>query len=118
MLTLERGRGWSVYSLGGRRGTWASALHCAQTGGAGCPGLREWPDVRADLVQLRVSSVMGAGFPGVGPDIRAGAGCPGPVADGSSSFSFLQSRAHLALVLGLSMVYSGVPKYPQGSRLK
>ena len=61
---------------------------------AGCPAVRDgpdvraWgPDVRADLVQLRVSSVMGAGFPGVGPDVRAGAGCPGPVAAGSSSFS-------------------------------
>ena len=31
---------------------------------AGCPAARDGPDVRADLVQLRVSSVMGAGFPG------------------------------------------------------
>ena len=86
--------------------------------GAGCPVAREEPDVRADGVQLRVPSVMGAGFPGIGPDVRAGAGCPGPVAAGSSSFSFLRSRTHLALVLGLSMVYSGVPEYAQGPRLK
>ena len=85
---------------------------------AGCPAARDGPDVRADLVQLRVSSVMGAGFPGVGPDVRAGAGCPGPVAAVSSSFSFLRSRAYLALVLGLSMVYTGVPEYAQGPRLK
>ena len=45
---------------------------------AGCPAARDGPDVRADLVQLRVSSLMGAGFPGVGPDVRAGAGCLGP----------------------------------------
>ena len=51
---------------------------------AGCPAARDGPDVRAwgpnvraDLVQLRVSSVMGAGFPRVGPDVRAGSGCPG-----------------------------------------
>ena len=67
---------------------------------------------------------MGAGFPGVGPDVRAGLdvragdGCPGPVAAGSSSLSFLWSRAHLALVLGLSMVSSGVPEYAQGPCLK
>ena len=40
--------------------------------GAGCPAAHEEPDVRADGVQLRVRSVMGAGFPGVGPDVRAG----------------------------------------------
>ena len=40
---------------------------------AGCPAARDVPDVRAwgpdvwaDLVQLRVSSVMGTGFPRVG----------------------------------------------------
>ena len=86
--------------------------------GAGCPAAREEPDVRADVVQLRVPSVMGAGFPGIGPDVRAGAGCPGPVAAGSSSFSFLCFRARLALVLGFSMVSSGVPEYAQGPRLK
>ena len=86
--------------------------------GAGCLAAHEEPDVRAGGVQLRVCSVMGAGFPGVGPDVRAGAGCPGPVAAGSSSLSFLWSRAHLALVLGLSMVSSGVPEYAQGPRLK
>ena len=31
---------------------------------AECPAARDGPDVRADLVQLRVSSVIGAGFPG------------------------------------------------------
>ena len=73
--------------------------------GAGCPAAREEPDVRADGVQLRVRSVMGAG-------------CPGPVAAGSSSFSFLCFRARLALVLGLSLDSSGVPEYAQGPRLK
>ena len=68
--------------------------------GAGCPGLREEPDVRA------------------GPEVRAGARCPGPVAAGSSSFSILCSRAHLALVLGLSLVSLGVPEYAQGLCLK
>ena len=41
--------------------------------GAGCPGLRDgpdvragWSDVRADDVQLRERSVMDAGFPGCG----------------------------------------------------
>ena len=86
------------------------------SGRAGYPGL--WPDVRADGVRLRVRSVMGAGFPGVGPDVRAGARCPGPVVAGSSSFSFLCFRACLALVLGFSMVSSGVPEYAQGPHLK
>ena len=69
-------------------------------------------------------SVMEARFSVVGPDVRAGpdvrdmAGCPAVVAADSSSFFFLFSRAHLALVLGLSMVSSGVPKYAQGSRLR
>ena len=85
---------------------------------AGCSAARDGPYVRADLVQLRVSSVMGAGFPGVGPDVRAGAGCPEPVAAVSSSFSFLCFRARLALVLGFSMVSSGVPEYEQGPCLK
>jgi hypothetical protein len=60
----------------------------------------------------------GPDFRGHEPDVRAGAGCPAAVAAGSSSFSFLRSRAHLALVLELSMVYSGVPEYAQGPRLK
>ena len=41
-----------IYSLGGRRGTWASALHCSNTGGAGCPGVG--PDVRG-FRRLRMS---------------------------------------------------------------
>ena len=47
------------------------------SGRAGCPGL--WPDVRADMVQLRVPSVMGAGFPGWCrmSGLAGGAGCPG-----------------------------------------
>ena len=45
MLTLERGGRVVYMEVGGRRGTWASALHCAQIGGAGCPGVG--PDVRA-----------------------------------------------------------------------
>ena len=109
--------GWQgPASVMGRRisGSWAGCP-AARDG----PDVRAWgPDVRADLVQLLVSSVMGAGFPGVGPDVRAGAGCPGPVAAVSSSFSFLCFRARLALVLGFSMVSSGVPKYEQGTRLK
>ena len=114
--------GWQgPASVMGRRisGSWAGCP-AARDG----PDVRAWgPDVRADLVQLRVSSVMGAEFPGVGPDVwagpdvRAGAGCPGPVAVVSSSFSFLCFRARLALVLGFSMVSSGVPEYEQGPRL-
>ena len=77
-----------------------------------------WPDVRAALVLFGVLWIADAGFPGQGPDVRAGAGCPAAVAAGSSSFSFLRFRARLALVLGFSMVSSGVPEYEQGPRLK
>ena len=51
--------------------------------GAGCLGLG--PDVRGEVAKLRVCSVVNAGFPGEGPDVRAlarrrmsgaGAGCP------------------------------------------
>ena len=100
MLTLERGRGRSIYSLGGRRGTWPSALHCSHTGGAGCPGVG--PDVRGfrrrrmsgsrrrmSGLEVQVSVVPGArrwisgalaGFPGWGRISGASweAGCPGP----------------------------------------
>ena len=114
---------------------------------AGCPGLHEMPDVRALGPDVRAGGVgfcalwiEGAGFPGFWPDFRAGrrmsgpcstsmagllllltslgGGCPAAVAACTSSFSFLCSRAHLALVLGLSMVSSGVPEYAQGPRLK
>ena len=60
--------------------------------GAGCPGLRESPDVRGTsqmsgpkMGKLLVCFVLDAGFPGEGPDVRAlarrrmsgaGAGCP------------------------------------------
>ena len=107
MLTLERWRRKSIYSLGGRRGTRASALTVRRqgwpdvwatgrmsgaSGEAGCPG---WG---------RMSGASGeAGCPGWGPDVRAGGqnfwmfcsvapdvrafgrmsgldtGCPGPV---------------------------------------
>ena len=83
--------------------------------GAGCPDCRG---------RSQMHSVMEAGFPVVGPDVRAGpdvrdmAGCPAVVAADSFSFSFLRSRAHSALVLGLSMVSLGVPEYAQGPRLK
>ena len=61
MLTLERWRRRSIYSLGGRRGTRASALYCAQTDGAGCPGLQEWPDVRAPNPRMNSrNSILGA----------------------------------------------------------
>ena len=96
---------------------WIGGVRMSGLGG-GCPAAREEPDVRADGVQLRVPSVMGAGFPGIGSDVRAGAGCPGPVAAGSSSFSFLHFHARLRLVLGFSTVSSGVPEYAQGPRLK
>ena len=92
MLTLERWGRRSIYSLEGRRGTRASALYCAQTEGAGCPG--DGPDVRAFprgrmsglggrmsglegsatvvSVAWRRMSGRGAGFPGLreGPDVR------------------------------------------------
>ena len=52
---------------------------------AGCPGLQEVPDVWAEELASVGSSawrqIFGrlAGFPvsGLGPDVRAGAGCPG-----------------------------------------
>ena len=83
MLTLKRRWGWSIYSLGAKRGTWASALHCAQTREAGCSGVEpdvrdfvmgrmsglEGPDVRADGVGLEAFRMEGAGIPGL-------AGCP------------------------------------------
>ena len=53
-----------------------------------------------------------------GPDVQDMAGCSAAVAAGSSSFSFHRSRAHLPLVLGLSMLSSGVPEYAQGPRLR
>jgi len=61
----------SIYSLGGRRGTWASALHCAQTGEAGRPGVRPdvragGPDVRAGGVGLDAFGMEDVGFPGIG----------------------------------------------------
>ena len=48
---------------------WIGGVGCPGWG-AGCPAAREEPDVRADVVQLRVPSLMA-------PDFRAGAGCPG-----------------------------------------
>ena len=90
MLTLERWRRRSIYSLGGRRGTRASALYCAQTDGAGCPGLQEWPDVRARGPDVRARGenscglwIDEAGFPDRGPDFGASreAGCPGSWSD-------------------------------------
>ena len=94
MLTLESCRGWSIYSLWGRRGTRASALYCAQTGrpNVGASGRMSglWgSDVRAGEAGhvalgfggVRISR-QGAEYPGPreGPDVRAcGAGCPGPV---------------------------------------
>ena len=91
MLNLERGRGRSIYSLGGRRGTWASALHCSHTGRAGCPGVG--PDVRG-FRRLRMSgprrrmsglegktsgcSVAWRRISELGPDFRAGRRMSGP----------------------------------------
>ena len=86
---------------------------------AGCPGLQQEPDVRGmgpDVQAVGVTS--NALWIGRGWISRGLTGCPAAVAAGSSSFSFLRSRAHLALVLGLSMVSSGVPEYAQGPRLK
>ena len=71
-----------------------------------------------EALALLLSGLVVSGYPGLRPDVRAGAGCPGPVAAVSSSFSFLCFRARLALVLGFSMVSSGVPEYEQGPRLK
>ena len=45
------------------------------SGRAGCPGL--WPDVRAEVVQLRVRSVTGAGCPGFRAGCPGVTGCPG-----------------------------------------
>ena len=89
MLTLERGRGWSIYSLGGKEvhglqpftvrrqaepDVRASCRMSGPTGGAGCPG---WgPDVRPDgesfcrfwcvAPDFRASGRMS----GLGPDVR------------------------------------------------
>ena len=96
--------------------------------GAGFPGVR--PDVR-DFARRRMSGVD-AGCPrsgalggwaavavvvvSSGRMSGPGAGCPGP---GVVSVFFRRHfRARLALVLGFSMVSSGVPKYAQGPRLK
>ena len=70
---------------------------------------------RYGLPGVRLSLVF---FWMVAPDVRAPAGCPAAVAAGTSSFSFLCFRARLALVLGFSMVSSGVPEYAQGLCLK
>ena len=92
------------------------------SGGAGCPG--HGTGCPGCQGRLQMHSVMEVGFPVVGLDVRAGpdvrdmAGCPAAVAADSSSFSFLRSRARLALVLGLSLDSSGVPEYAQGPRLK
>ena len=96
MLTLERWRRRSIYSLGGRRGTRASALYCAQTDGAGCPG--DGPDVRG-FTESRMSGLAGwmsgleeltlllsvwrvADFQGRGRMSGVDVGCLGPVALG------------------------------------
>lgn len=95
--------------------------------GAGFPGAR--PDVR-DLARRRMSGVN-AGCPGPvalggwavvavvvvssGRMSGPGAGCPGL---GAISVFFRRRFARLALVLGFSMVSSGVPGYAQGPRLK
>ena len=105
--------------------------------------VRDGPDVRAGLGLPNAFGDGGAGFPGEGGRMSgvmagcpgyavplrcslvgrcrisgAGAGCPAAVVAGPSSFSFLHFHARLALVLGLSMVSSGVPEYAQGPRLK
>ena len=88
-------------------------------GGAGCPGLWEEPAVRGMGPDVRAVGVASrALWIGSGRISGGRAGCPGPIAASSSSFSFLRSRAHFALVLGLSLVSSGVPEYAQGPRLK
>ena len=78
MLTLERGRGWSIYSLGGvKRYMGFGPLLCADRRSrmsghrAGCPGLQEGPDVRAGVDafcdECRMSGLAGwAGCPGHG----------------------------------------------------
>ena len=73
---------------------------------AGCPGrvaLGGW----AAVAVVVVSS---------GRLFRPAAGCPGPRA--VSVFFPRLFRARLALVLGFSMVSSGVPEYAEGPRLK
>ena len=71
---------------------------------AGCPGPIDlaWVAAVVDVSSGRMS----------GP----AAGCPGPRA--ISVFFRHRFRARLALVLGFSMVSSGVPEYAQGPRLK
>ena len=95
---------------------------------SGFPGPR--PDVR-DLARSRMSRVdAGCSGPiafggweavvvGVVSSGRMSgpvAGCPGPGV--VSVFFRRRFRARLALVLGFSMVSSGVPEYEQGPRLK
>ena len=77
MLTLERGRGWSIYILGGaKRYMGFGPLLCADRRSrmsgrrAGCPGLQEGPDVRADGANFCSLWIGGVGCPGWG------AGCP------------------------------------------
>ena len=81
--------------------------------GAGFPG-----SGRMSGLDAGCPGPVGFGVWAAAAVVAPGAGCPGPVAAGSSSFSFLCFRAHLALVLGFSMVSSGVPEYEQGLRLK
>ena len=100
MLTLERWGRRSIYSLEGRRGTRASALYCAQTEGAGCPGdgldVRAFPRGRMSGLGGRMSGLegsatvvsvawrrmsgRGAGFPGLReePDVRGWVRMSGP----------------------------------------
>ena len=67
------------------------------------------PDVRAGLGRFEMHSVM-EGW--ISKDMgRMSSHC-------SSWLFFLHFHAHLDLVLGLSMVSSGVPEYAQGLRLK
>ena len=78
------------------------------SGRAGCPGL--WSDVRADGVQLRVRSVMGAGFPSWGrmSSLAGGAGCPGPgqMSGSCSLFRFLSSCSFILVLGDLSIIPS------------
>ena len=94
MLTLERWRRRSIYSLGGRRGTRASALYCAQTDGAGCPG--DGPDVRG-FRSGRMSG-LGAGCPAAReePDVRASGRMSG--LNRSASGAFCDGRRISGLV--------------------
>ena len=86
MLTLERGRWESIYSLGGRKGTRALALYCAPTDGAGCPGdgpdVRAFPKGRMSGLGGQMSGLVEATSVGSGAWRRMSgllAGCPGPV---------------------------------------